>query len=45
MIIHMYDDRGLDMIAASRKALIPIYRTFSDWVLDSDRERIAKVLS
>jgi len=45
MIIHMYDDRGLDMIAASREALIPIYRTFSDWVLDADRERIAKVLS
>jgi hypothetical protein len=39
MIIHMYDDRGLDMIAASRAALIPIYRTFSDWVLDADRER------
>jgi hypothetical protein len=35
----------LDMIAASRESLIPIYRTFSDWVLDSDREQIAKVLS
>src|SRR5580700_2487964 len=45
MIMHMYDDRGLDMIAASRESLIPIYRTFSDWVLDSDREQIAKVLS
>jgi hypothetical protein len=45
MIIQMYDDRGLDMIAASREALIPIYRTFSDWILDADRERIAKVLS
>jgi hypothetical protein len=33
------------MIAASRETLIPIYRTFSDWILDTDRERIAKVLS
>jgi hypothetical protein len=45
MIVHMYDDRGLDMIAASREALIPIYRTFTDWVLESDRERIVKSLS
>jgi hypothetical protein len=45
MIVHMYDDRGLDIIAASPEALIPIYRTFNDWVLDADRERIAKALS
>jgi uncharacterized protein DUF3885 len=45
MIMHMYDDRGLDIIAASREALIPIYRTFNDWVLDSARARIAKSLS
>jgi hypothetical protein len=44
MIVHMYDDRGLDMIAATREALTPIYRTFSEWVLDFDRERIAKAL-
>jgi hypothetical protein len=40
----MYDDRGLDMIAASSETLIPIYRTFNDWVLNSCRERIAKAL-
>ncbi len=45
IIVHMYDDRGLDMIAATRAALLPIYRTFNEWVLDSDRERIAKALS
>jgi hypothetical protein len=44
MIVHMYDDRGLDMIAATREALKPIYRTFNDWVLDYDREQIAKIL-
>ncbi len=45
MIVHMYDDRGLDMIAANREALIPIYRNFNGWILDFDRERIAKALS
>jgi hypothetical protein len=39
MIVHMYDDRGLDILAATREALIPVYRTFNDWVLDPDREK------
>jgi hypothetical protein len=45
MIVHVYDDRGLDMIAATRQALMPVYRNFSDWVLDHERERIAKTLT
>ena len=45
VVLYMYDDRGLDMIAATREALMPIYRTFNDWVLGHDRERIAKALS
>jgi hypothetical protein len=45
LIAHMYDDRGLDIIAATREALRPVYRTFNDWVLDYDRERIAKALA
>lgn len=45
IIVHMYDDRGLDMIAATRESLVPIYQTFNDWVLDFDRERIANALS
>ena len=45
IIVHMYDDRGLDIIAATRESLIPIYQTFNDWVLDFDRERIANALS
>ena len=45
VIMHVYDDRGLDIIAARREALIPMYQTFKHWVLDFDRERIARVLS
>ena len=44
IIVHMYDDRGLDVIAASKRTIVPIYRTFSDWVLEFDREQIAKSL-
>ena len=45
IIMHMYDDRGLDVIAATREALMPVYRTFNYWVLDYDRDRIAKAFS
>jgi hypothetical protein len=45
IIVHMYDDRGLDIIAATRESLTPIHQSFNDWVLDFDRERIAKALS
>ena len=39
-ILHMYDDRGLDIIAARREPLVPLYHRFSRWVLEYDRERI-----
>jgi hypothetical protein len=45
IIVHMYDDRGLDMIATNSQTLLPIHRLFNGWVLNSDRERIAKALS
>jgi Domain of unknown function (DUF3885) len=32
IIAHIYDDRGLDIIAATRDSLMPIYRTFNDWI-------------
>lgn len=35
VLLHMYDDRGLDIIAAKPQPLIRIRSEFSDWVLDS----------
>jgi hypothetical protein len=40
IIMHMYDDRGLDVIAANASALLPVYDRFSDWILDNQRHRI-----
>ena len=40
VIMHMYDDRGLDMIATTKPALVSIYREFGSWILDYDREQI-----
>jgi hypothetical protein len=43
IILHMYDDRGLDLIASHRSDLQAIYDAHKSWVLDYDRERIEKV--
>jgi hypothetical protein len=40
LLFHMYDDRGLDMVATDRAMLAPIYRRFHHWLLDDFRERM-----
>jgi hypothetical protein len=34
VLLHMYDDRGLDIIAVTKEPLIRISRQFPDWILD-----------
>jgi hypothetical protein len=43
MILHMYDDRGLDIIAPQVDDLRPIYQTHKDWVLGFDSAAIAQM--
>lgn len=43
ILIHIYDDRGMDVIALDRKTLMEVYRTHSSWLLDYDRQRIIEV--
>jgi len=43
-IWHMYDDRGLDVIANNKSELKSLYTTFNDWILDYDRERIDHIM-
>jgi hypothetical protein len=45
VIMHMYDDRGLDIIAARRETFVPLYRSFHEWVLEYDREKTSKLLA
>jgi Domain of unknown function (DUF3885) len=37
----MYDDRGLDIIAAELNTLRPLFESFGDWILENQRHRIA----
>ncbi|MNL16190.1 hypothetical protein D3C87_1372190 [compost metagenome] len=40
LIFHMYDDRGLELIAADKESLRPIYQKYNEWILNYDREKI-----
>lgn len=42
-IFHIYDDRGCDLLAASTDAIMDAYETYSDWILDYDRNEIDEV--
>lgn len=42
LTFQMYDDRGLDVIAADKEILRPIYKKHNDLILGYDRERIDK---
>jgi hypothetical protein len=40
IIMHMYDDRGLDVIANDEATLRPLYEGFAEWVLDNQQHRV-----
>ncbi|MDV3426404.1 MAG: DUF3885 domain-containing protein [Bacillota bacterium] len=43
VMLHLYDDRGLDIAAYDKNTLIPIYQKFNTWILDYDRSKIEKI--
>lgn len=45
LVLHAYDDRGMDVGAADRTALVPIYWEFKDWLLDYDRAAMDRIFS
>lgn len=40
LIFHMYDDRGLDIIAQDKATLQPLFEIYNNWLLDYDRTQI-----
>jgi hypothetical protein len=40
IILNMYDDRGLDVIATNRESLVSLYRSRPSWILAYDLPRI-----
>lgn len=43
VMLHVYDDRGMDVIAHDSVKLRELYFNFSNWLLDDDRDRMAKL--
>lgn len=40
IMLHVYDDRGIDVIAEDPRNLRDLYDRFDDWLLDYDRDRM-----
>lgn len=43
ILLHAYDDRGMDVIAADKATLQPLRREYDHWILGYDRPRIDEV--
>lgn len=43
VILYLYDDRGLDIVAYDKITLSPIYKKLNEWILDYDRKEIDKI--
>lgn len=41
IMMHLYDDRGMDLTASSPESLRATYEAYDAWLLDYDRERMA----
>ena len=37
VVVHPYDDRGMDVIGPDRDSLMPLYERLNGWLLDHDR--------
>jgi hypothetical protein len=45
VLMHVYDDRGMDLTALDAGRLDQAYRQFNDWLLDYDRPRIDAIFA
>lgn len=45
ILLHVYDDRGMDVTALDREVLLHTYRSRDAWLLDYDRKRMIEAFS
>lgn len=43
IIFHLYDDRGLDIVANKKETLLDCYHKYSNWILESKRKEIDQI--
>jgi hypothetical protein len=42
-ICHIYDDRGMDVVAVEKETLRLVYNKYNNWILDYDRSQINQI--
>lgn len=40
VLYHLYDDRGADIVAFDKYVLLPLFKKYSNWILQYDKARI-----
>ena len=45
LVLNLYDDRGMDVVALEKEALVDLYHSRNEWLLNYDRDRIDRVFS
>ncbi len=45
ILYHLYDDRGLDVVAETKESILPLYQQFQNWLLDYDKKRMQTIFS
>ncbi len=45
ILYHLYDDRGLDVMAEKKETLYPLYQQCQNWLLAYDRKRMQNIFS
>ena len=45
IILNLYDNRGMDVISSKKEALMPLYKSHNDWLLNCNREKMDSVFS
>lgn len=45
LMFHLYDDRGLDLVAKDKSVLYPFYEKYKHWIIDYDRKRIESIFA
>lgn len=44
ILLHVYDDRGMDLTGLSAQSVVTFHREFDRWLLDYDRDRMTAAL-
>lgn len=45
ILYHLYDDRGVDIVANDKYSLLPLYQKYNEWILQYDKAKIDQLFA